>query len=300
MTEARRERSTRHEKERARRARPREERPKKSATGAVERGSERESERKGERDSASAEAEMKLARVLSVAAPAVTVACALLVGTLVSFGSGILVLAGGALFGTIAFFWASLRTLGGEAPLSEGFEQMTFRGIEAPDSPVERKNAALRGLKDLELEHALGKIDDEDYAELSARYREQAKAILREIDLDASPQRARAEEIAKSFLAKRGFAPDVAAAPPPSTRATPETDEKDEQDSTPPKSARLACPACKVSNERDAVYCKKCGARLSPPECPACATVNEPDAAFCKKCGKAMASTLKEASDAAS
>jgi hypothetical protein len=284
MAEARRERSSAHERERARRARSREERPKKGIPAAVEAGSERE----GERAEASAEAEMRLARVLSVAAPAVTVACALLVGTLFSFGSGILVLAGGALFGTIAFFWASLRTLGGEAPLAEGFEQMTFRSIKAPDSPIERKNAALRGLKDLEFEHNLGKIDDEDYAELSARYREQAKAILREIDLDASPRRARAEEIAKSFLAKRGFAADDDAAPPaPSARETPST-------------PRLACPECKVSNERDAVYCKKCGARLSPAECPACATVNEPDAAFCKKCGKAMASTPKEASDAAS
>jgi hypothetical protein len=167
------------------------------------------------------------------------------------------------------------------------------RSIESPDSPAERKRAALRGLKDLELEHALGKIDDADYAELSARYREQAKAILRELDLDVSPRRERAEEIVKNYLAKRGVRSKAEDAPAPAK-------EKDGSPVSAPRShTRIACRACGVTNERDAAFCKGCGARLRSFECAACSTVNEPDAAFCKKCGKSLVAKVEEKADAA-
>jgi hypothetical protein len=48
----------------------------------------------------------------------------------------------------------------------------------------ERKLSVLRGLKDLEYEHALGKISDEDYATLSRRYRQQARNLLEQLDSD--------------------------------------------------------------------------------------------------------------------
>jgi hypothetical protein len=50
----------------------------------------------------------------------------------------------------------------------------------------ERKLAVLRGLKDLEYEHALGKISEEDYALLSRRYRQQARHLLEQLDSDDS------------------------------------------------------------------------------------------------------------------
>jgi rRNA maturation endonuclease Nob1 len=250
-----------------------------------------------------ADSERRLARTLALFGPVVIVATAVVVGELTSLGLALLVLAGGALFGTVAFFWASLRTLGGDAPLAEGFDQMARRSIEAPDSPAERKRAALRGLKDLEFEHALGKIDDADYAELSAHYREEAKAILRELDLDVAPRRERAEELARSYLAKRGIRAKGAEAPASTAPTTPSTESSKEKDaapaSVPRTSTRIACRACSVANERDAVFCKGCGARLQSFECAACATVNEPDAAFCKKCGKGLAVNVEEKSDVA-
>jgi hypothetical protein len=243
------------------------------------------------------ESERKVARALALYAPPAVLVTAVVVGQVTSLGLALLVLAGGALFGTVAFFWASLRTLGGDAPLAEGFDRMTRRGIESPDSLGERKRAALRALKDLELEHSLGKIDDADFADLSARYREQAKAILRELDLDVSPKRERAEEIARSYLAKRGIrrTTEEVSAPAP---------EKAKEKDAPPASAsrshtRIACRACEVTNERDAVFCKGCGARLRSFECPACSTVNEADAAFCKKCGKGLVAKTEEKADVA-
>jgi hypothetical protein len=195
-----------------------------------------------------------------------------------SLGPAILVLAGGALFATIAFFWASLRTLGGDAPLAEGFAQMTRRRIEASDGPSERKRTALRALKDLEFEHSIGKIDDADYAEISSLYRDRAKAILREMEENILPRRERAEQLARAYLAKHGIAP---ASDDLMANKSPPLD-------TPERVPRRRCEACKTTNEPDAIFCKGCGARLAPKRCLGCATVNEPDASFCKKCGGSL------------
>jgi hypothetical protein len=230
-----------------------------------------------------AASERNMARRVAQVAPIVTVVAAATVGAMTSLGPAILVLAGGALFATIAFFWASLRTLGGDAPLAEGFAQMTRRRIEASDGAVERKRTALRALKDLEFEHSIGKIDDADYLEISTSYRDQAKAILREMEEEILPRRERAEQLARAYLAKRGVA--RASEDPGASKSLPLD--------TPVRVPRRECEGCKTSNEPDAMFCKGCGARLAAKDCPACATVNEKDASFCKKCGGSLGSPEK-------
>lgn len=235
-----------------------------------------------------AQSERILARRVAQIAPVATLLTAGVVGTLTSIGPSILVLAGGTLFATIAFFWASLRTLGGDAPLAEGFDQMTRRRIETPDGAAERKRTALRALKDLEFEHSIGKIDAEDYAEISARYREKAKTILREMEQEILPLRDRAEQIARAYLAKRVMMREPAEAP--ATRKPTIEPGRGER--------RRECPDCKATNETDALFCKGCGARMAPQGCPACSTMNEPDALFCKKCGDPLGSASPEKRDA--
>jgi ribosomal protein L40E len=203
------------------------------------------------------EMERTLARTTAWAIPGVTVLAAIVVGAMFGVGPGILVLASGALVGVIALLWASLRTLGGDAPLPEG---LVAAGSARHDvsNAEERKLRTLRALKDLEHEHAIGKIDDADYELISTRYREQAKAILRELDLQIEPMRARAEELAKKFLAKRGLGDG----------ASDDTKDAGDEKADEPVAAkrepapRLACPKCETSNEPDAAFCKKCGTRL--------------------------------------
>jgi hypothetical protein len=239
-----------------------------------------------EKEADGAEAERRFARRVAQGTPVATLVAAAIVGTLTSIGPAILVLAGGALFATIGFFWASMRTLGGDAPLAEGFDKMTRRRVEASDGAEERKRAALRALKDLEFEHSIGKIDDDDYAEIGTRYREQAKGILREMEERILPLRDRAEQVARAYLAKRGL---------PTEAGGGETSHKTERA---PHGVRKACARCNASNEPDAVFCKGCGAPLAPQGCPNCSSVNEGDAAFCKKCGSPLASTSPENEDA--
>src|SRR5271154_1295102 len=69
------------------------------------------------------DAERLLARVVGGALPVVSIAAAVGVAFVVGVGPALLVLAFGALVGTIALLWASLRTLSGDAPLPAGLER---------------------------------------------------------------------------------------------------------------------------------------------------------------------------------
>jgi hypothetical protein len=198
------------------------------------------------------EAERVLGRAVAVGLPIACVGAAILVGWLTSVGSAVLVLASGALLGAIALLWASVRTLTGDAPLPEDLEALAaqHRGV---DALAEHKRRVLMALKDLHNEHALGKIDDADYEEIATQYRDQAKAVMREMDLVVAPAMAEAERIAREYLANKGLGTAGKTAPAGST-AHPAKDDAP---------ARRTCAGCATSNEPDAAFCKKCGATMT-------------------------------------
>ena len=152
------------------------------------------------------DAERLLGRAVAAGLPLACVGTAIVVGLVASVGSAVLVLASGALLGAIALLWASVRTLTGDAPLPADLEALAGqnRGVDALS---EHKRRVLLALKDLQSEHALGKIDDADYEEIAARYRQQAKAVMREMDLNVAPAIAEAEQLAREYLAARGLGP---------------------------------------------------------------------------------------------
>jgi hypothetical protein len=165
------------------------------------------------------------------------------------FGSALLILAAGALLGAIALLWASVRTLSGDAPLPAGFEGATL-ARHGVDDLAERKLRVLRALKDLEGEHALGKIDDADYRTVSAKYREEAKAVMRKMDLEIAPRLEEAERLAQEYLAQPSHSGGAAAS---SASAAPVA----------ASDGRRTCPSCATSNEADATFCKQCGTSMS-------------------------------------
>lgn len=203
-------------------------------------------------------AERSIARVVAVGLPGTTLAGAIAAGLAAGPGSSLLVLASGALLGTIALLWASLRTLSGDAPLPVNLEASAFR-THQPTEISERKRRVLRALKDLESEHALGKIDDDDYEVLAARYRDEAKDLMRNLDRETGPARAEAERIAQEYLSRR--ARDREPGQRPATALAPE-------EASAPKDQmllRFGCPRCGISNEADASFCKSCGQALDKP-----------------------------------
>jgi ribosomal protein L40E len=186
--------------------------------------------------------ERTLGRTVALGLPLASIAGALAVGAVASVGSSLLVLAAGALLGAIGLFWASVRTLSGDAPLPASFEGLP---VDRPgvDALVEEKLRSLRALKDIENEHEIGKINDADYDALLAHYRDEAKAVMRKMDVEVAPFREEAERIATDFLKKSIRDP---AAQKPITAGESE-------------SGRLICGSCGASNESDAVFCKQCG-----------------------------------------
>lgn len=179
---------------------------------------------------------------LALGLAGMTIAGALGVGLVAGVAPALLVFVTGALLGSILLVWHSLRTLAGDADVEPDLESSATRG--PPSALTERKRRALRALKDIEQEHAVGKIDDADFASLQAEYRERAKEVIREMDASIDPWREKAESLVRAHLQKRSAERD---AERPSER----------------DAADAACPKCKTKNDADATFCKKCGTKLA-------------------------------------
>ena len=123
----------------------------------------------------------------------------------------------------------------------------TFAPVAAEDEPVggtvvggrtraalEREKAlALRSIKELEFDRAMGKVSDKDFAEMSARLRARAARLIRQLDAGTGYREQIEQELAKRVP------------PPPS-----------------PASSRV-CSSCSTRNETDARFCKSCGTALA-------------------------------------
>lgn len=113
-------------------------------------------------------------------------------------------------------------------------EDTTMLGGRTRAALERDKFLVLRAIKELEFDHAMGKVADGDFAEMRDRLRGRAIRLLRQLD-GAAAYRAQIERDLAARL------PDEAAAPAPAA-----TD------------ARL-CAACGTANEADARFCKMCG-----------------------------------------
>jgi hypothetical protein len=189
----------------------------------------------------------KLGKGVAIGLPIVTLTVAATMGVIVGPALSILVLAAGLLLGVIAILWASLRVLSGDAPLSPDLAalEMETAGVDALAS---RKRMLLRALKDLETEHALGKLDDDDYEPIAANYRTELKALMKKIDDTIAPHRVKAEDLLREHLLREGLVEGEHRRETPSAKiAAP---------------ARRSCPSCEASNEPDAKFCKECATKL--------------------------------------
>ncbi|WP_434043904.1 MULTISPECIES: hypothetical protein [Sorangium] len=199
--------------------------------------------------------------------------------------AAILVLAGGALVAVIAIFWASLRVLLGETPLSGA----DAYAIGAPRTEEEQKQAVLRALKDLEFERSVGKISEEDYAELVAKYRAEAKRLLRLLDADAQPRREHVAALVARHLRRAGLQDDGGAPEAPeqdedAAAAEPRPAKRKRVKSTPPEQQERDQETA-FDAERDGAVATDDRGATRTTACAACGTLNDEDAVFCKKCG---------------
>lgn len=165
-----------------------------------------------------------------------------------------MIIAGLGLLAALVALWHSARAAmdGGSAP----GERRVDPGAERA-SLLEQKQMLLRSLKDLELEHELGKLSDADYERLKEHYRGQARHVLRDLDDQTQPHREQARRLVEGrverALGKKGKREDA------KTTASEGTDARPEQAVA---ERALQCAECDTCNDPDAAFCKKCGARL--------------------------------------
>ena len=101
------------------------------------------------------------------------------------------------------------------------------------------KMLVLRSIKELEFDHAMGKLSKKDFDEMAGRLRTRALSLMRQLELDPAGYKSTIERELEGRLKSAKITPVPAAA------------------------ASSACRGCQARNDADAVFCKKCGARLS-------------------------------------
>lgn len=143
---------------------------------------------------------------------------------------------------------------------SDGSDDLDLEDPTESDSPKVR---ALLALREIEFDRATGKLADDDYVRLKAKYESDAIAAIRDEEQGsreaARPASDRAEEVIR--------------------RAK--------------QQGRRTCPTCGPRPEPNAVYCSSCGRSLvtpsAPSRCTVCGATLAEGAKFCAACGGAIA-----------
>lgn len=110
-------------------------------------------------------------------------------------------------------------------------------GVSPWNDLVSRRDAAYRAIKELDFEYQLGNLSESDYRGLRERYRREAAAILREMDVAAEGESA-------ADAAPSGPATPATVPPPLAARADP------------------PCPSCGEPTKAGDRCCLSCGASL--------------------------------------
>lgn len=133
-----------------------------------------------------------------------------------------------ALIAALVAMWNSLRAAFGGGP-RVAIE--TSRDLPDHAALNDEKASLLRAIKDLEYEHAVGKMGEADFQRLDAAYRARAKQVLAQLDRDVKPLYERAERLIAERISgvrtspvkvdapKRKPAPDTTANAPDRARS---------------------------------------------------------------------------------
>jgi hypothetical protein len=131
---------------------------------------------------------------------------------------------------------AALRTI---RPLvAAGDDRAAMVGGRTRAALEHEKMLALRSIKELEFDRAMGKVSEEDFREMSTRLRARAARLIKQLDAGGG-YRAQIERDLIKRLGDQGEGPAKIA----------------HQD-------HRSCPKCSTSNDADARFCKSCGERL--------------------------------------
>jgi hypothetical protein len=189
-------------------------------------------------------------------------------------GPGAVILLG-VLMGTAALVgYAALRAL---RPLVSPEEDRTVMVGQRTRVALEReKLLTLRSIKELEFDRAMGRLSDEDWAEMSGRLRARAARLMKQLDAGAGYRDQIEKDLAKriqgggratpsgapSADARRKASEDAGLTPSRYEDADADTDRAADVSRSAKALAERLCASCDTANDHDAKFCKGCGAKL--------------------------------------
>lgn len=113
-------------------------------------------------------------------------------------------------------------------------ERIAVVGRRTRAALEQEKNLALRTIKELEFDRAMGKISDDDFREMSIRLRARASRLIKQLDAGAGYRAQIEKDLAKRLGDSAGPATALA----------------------------VPCAKCSTVNDPDARFCKECGEKL--------------------------------------
>jgi len=117
--------------------------------------------------------------------------------------------------------------------VSEHDDRTTMVGHRTRAALEREKLLALRAIKELEFDRAMGKLSESDWQEMSGRLRARAARLMRQLDAGAGYREQVEQEVAKRIGSPQTEAP-----------------------------AARFCSACGTARDADAKFCKNCGTKL--------------------------------------
>lgn len=132
-----------------------------------------------------------------------------------------------AVFAAAGVGYAALRAFGPLVGLLRAAAASRAIGGRTRAALEREKALALRAIKELEFDRAMGKVSEKDFTEMGGRLRARAARLIRQLDATGSYR----DRIEREIERRVG-------------RVT------------------NACPACGVANDTDARFCKSCGTAL--------------------------------------
>ncbi len=155
-------------------------------------------------------------------------------------------------------------------PLLHAKRQAKAGATDASSLEAQREELYTQ-IKELDMDHATGKVNDEDYAPMRAALVAQAAAVLKQIDgvetTPATTPAAGQTDDVEALIAARRKPRSAAAAKRlirlPKRRLRPAA-----RQPPPVRDDSPMCPKCGKPINADDVFCAKCGAALTTPDCP--------------------------------
>jgi hypothetical protein len=122
--------------------------------------------------------------------------------------------------------------------VSDQDDRTTMVGQRTRAALEREKLLALRAIKELEFDRAMGKLSESDWQEMSSRLRARAARLMRQLDAGAGYREQIEQELAKRLGTREATA---AVSEEPAARF---------------------CAACGTARDADAKFCKNCGTKL--------------------------------------